>query len=126
MQHMERDECIERLKEYVTDIESLVSVVGQPHLNRADKDRARDLLKALKGRLDADCMAMRSAQSQEEIGAMGRVYFRPAAYRAHEIVYAIKATSAPSGNWNIRLHSARVEIEDLLRQLENHPAGGAN
>ena len=124
MQYMERRDCIEELMEYVTDIEAIMSLVGQPHLGRAEKARARELLKTLKGKLSADCEAMRSAQSKAEMGAIARAFFQPAAHGTSAALGLIKGNTAPGCNWHGYLHSARLDIVHLLHQLEKQPAEG--
>lgn len=120
MNERERNDVVERLKAYQTEIRHIFDLVAKLPLSQQDRIRAQAELKSLKERLKEDYHRGSTVGGRAALNAVERAYFQPAIHEASTTI-RVKWNSTPSPTWSSELYSALVGIEHALNELERQP-----
>lgn len=114
----EEQSVIDRLKAYNKQFDDLLALLEGIPLGREGKDRARQLLKALKDGLRRDFKVGDSTRGQSQMTQAEKQCFYPAVHQAHAEIH-VAWNSVPSGKWLSELYGAQINITHMLHDLEN-------
>lgn len=113
----EKQDVIDRLREYKRLFDKLLELVKDPPLRGAKKTEAQQKMKALKEKLKAEYKAGDTVRGQDAMNHYEKAFLRPAIHQAYAGIM-VRCNTNPNRDWFSQLYSGRADITHMLHQLE--------
>ena len=114
----EKQSVIDRLKAYKKQFDDLLAVLDKLPLQRKDRAKAQQMLKALKDSLRNDYKAGATIRGQQRMTQAERQYFHPAVQETYADIH-VRWNTLPNEQWRSELYGAQINISHTLHQLES-------